>query len=171
MKTHIDLLALGVALLALGATVWQGNAQIKHNHVSVQPRMTSYFSNNGNDNKWGIYAVNNGMGTGFVESLEVFVDSKPMPDHMYGKFFSAITALKLNPMCFLIGGPRPNDSFQVGSEERLIEANPVVSKECALDKLALQAGSAGRLDYELVVKSIYGDRFKYRFSTNTQTEI
>ncbi|WP_166219958.1 hypothetical protein [Pseudomonas atagonensis] len=170
-STHIDKLALGVALLALGATIWQANAQIKHDHVSVEPRITSYFSNNGNKNQWGIYAFNNGMGNAFVESLEVYVDGKPVQDHQYGKFFSAVTELGLNPLCFLIGGPRPNDAFQVGSEERLIEANPKAPKECALNNLLLQTYARERVDYELVFKSIYGERFKYRYSKNSQVPI
>jgi hypothetical protein len=170
-STNVDKLALAVALLALGATFWQAQAQIKHNHVSVEPRITSYFSNNDNKDQWGIYAFNNGMGNAFVESLEVYVDGKAVPDHPYGKFFSAVTTLGLDPLCFLIGGPRPNDAFQVGSEERLIEANPKAPKTCALNKLLLQAHARKRVDYELVIKSIYGDRFKYRYSTNSQTAI
>lgn len=170
-STSVDKLALAVALLALGATFWQAQAQIEHNHVSVEPRITSYFSNNGNKDQWGIYAFNNGMGNAFVESLDVFVDGKAVADHPYGKFFSAVTALGLDPLCFLIGGPRPNDAFQVGSEERLIEANPKAPMTCALNKLLLQAYARERVDYELVIKSIYGDRFKYRYSSNSQSAI
>ncbi|WP_202369695.1 hypothetical protein [Pseudomonas sp. MWU318] len=167
----MDKLALTVAALALGATIWQGQAQIKHNHVSVEPRITSYFSNNGNKDQWGIYAFNNGMGNAFVESLEVYVDGKAVADHPYGKFFSAVNALGLDPLCFLIGGPRPNDAFQVGSEERLIEANPKAPKTCALSNLMLQKYANERVDYELVFKSIYGDRFKYRYSKNSQVAL
>ncbi|WP_448694950.1 hypothetical protein [Pseudomonas moraviensis] len=170
-STSVDKLALAVALLALGATFWQAQAQIKHNHVSVEPRITSYFSNNGNKDQWGIYAFNNGMGNAFVESVKVYVDGQPVPDHQYGQFFSAVTALGLNPLCFLVGGPRPNDAFTVNSEERLIEANPKAPEVCALNKLLLQAYASDRIDYELIVKSIYGDRFKYRYSKNAQVAL
>ncbi|WP_208101442.1 hypothetical protein [Pseudomonas koreensis] len=111
------------------------------------------------------------MGNAFVESLEVYVDGKAVADHPYGKFFSAVNALGLEPLCFLIGGPRPNDAFQVGSEERLIEANPKAPKTCALSNLLLQKYANERVDYELVFKSIYGDRFKYRYSKNSQAAL
>ncbi|MEB2654691.1 hypothetical protein SOP89_25285 [Pseudomonas siliginis] len=106
-STSVDKLALAVALLGLGATFWQAQAQIKHNHVSVEPRITSYFSNDGNKDQWGIYAFNNGMGNAFVESVKVYVDGQPVPDHQYGQFFSAVTALGLDPLCFSYWWPTP----------------------------------------------------------------
>ncbi len=42
-----DIVTLSIAVIALGLSIWQGNNQIEHNHVSVEPRVTSYFSNHG----------------------------------------------------------------------------------------------------------------------------
>lgn len=165
-KIKTDISALVVAIIALGFSIWQGNRQIEHNHVSVEPRFTSYFSNNGKEDQWGIYIFNNGMGTGFVKKLTVLVDGKDVPDHEFGKFYSAAKVLGLNVFCFLYGGPRENDSFQVGEEIFLIEAQPknqpLVPKSCAKDRLLLKKYQRERLNYILHVESIYGDEFKYR---------
>ncbi len=77
MKSYrLDLSALVVAIIALGFSIWQGREQVRHNHISVEPRLTSYFSIDGKQKLWGVYVINNGMGTGFVEELNVFVDGK-----------------------------------------------------------------------------------------------
>ena len=171
----VDISTLIIAIIALGFTIWQGREQIKHNHISVEPRFTSYFSNNSKEKKWGVYILNNGLGTGFVKELTVLVDGIEVPDHEWGKFYSAISALKLNPLCFLLGGPRKNDSFAVGEEIFLIEAQPentaLVPKSCATDRLLLMVYQKERLNYKLEIESIYGDRFDYIYSNNTQTKI
>lgn len=172
---RFDVSTLAVAIIALGFSIWQGREQIKHNHVSVEPRFTSYFSNSSKEKQWGIYIINNGMGTGFVNELNVFVDGVEVPDHEWGKFYSAISYLKLNPLCFLFGGPRKNDSFKVGEEVFLIEAQPedvpLVPKSCFNDRVLLIEYQKERLNYILEVKSIYGDEFKYMYSNNTQIKI
>ena len=172
----IDISTLTVAIIALGFTIWQGREQIKHNHVSVEPRLTSYFSTNGKEKQWGIYILNNGLGTGFVKELTVLVDDVEVPNHKWGRFYSAINSLELNPLCFFVGGPRENDSFKVGEEIFLIEAQPentaLVPKSCAQDRLLLMKyQQEERLNYKLEVESIYGDKFEYTYSNNTQTKI
>ncbi|EGQ7760021.1 hypothetical protein IO707_004464, partial [Vibrio vulnificus] len=168
MKFKIDLLALIVAVIALGLTVWQGVTQIEHNKISVEPRFNSYFSNHSNDGQWGVYILNNGMGTGFIKQLVVFVDGRVVAEHPLGQFYSAINELKLNPSCFLVAAPRKGDSFQTNNQEILIESNPNTDANCTQDKLLLMKYQKERFDFKLVVESIYGVEFEYRYSTNTQ---
>ncbi len=166
--------SLVVAIIALTFSIWQGRAQIAHNYVSVEPRVNSYFSNNGKEDQWGVYITNNGMGTAFVKSLDVYVDGKIVPNHKYGKFYSAVLKLNLNPGCFMMGGPRPNDSFQVGDEQFLIEAKEyttITPKSCPLNRLQLMEYQKTRLDYKLRIESIYGDLFEYHYAKNIQVGI
>lgn len=173
-KFTIDLIALFVAVVALIFSIWQGRTQIENNHISVEPRINSYFTINGKEHKWGIYVINNGMGTAFVSNLTVLVDGVPVSDHKHGKFYSAVIALKLNPLCFIFGAPRPNDSFQIGNEQLLIEGNidnPMTPKTCPIDYLKLEEYQQnGRLDYRLKVRSIYDDSFEYQYSKNQQVK-
>ncbi|MGL6260807.1 hypothetical protein [Vibrio sp. WXL210] len=168
MKSKIDILALVVAVIALGLTIWQGLTQIEHNKISVEPRFTSYFSNHMNDGQWGVYILNNGMGTGFVKQLEVLVDGRVVPEHPLGQFYSALSELNLNPSCFIIAAPRSGDSFQINKQEILIESNPQRSNDCNTDNLLLMQYQKSRLDYKLIVESLYGVEFEYQYSTNSQ---
>ncbi|WP_444905432.1 hypothetical protein ACJJIQ_09610 [Microbulbifer sp. ANSA003] len=173
-KYVIDFSALLVACIALGLTIWQGRTQIEHNHITLEPRINSYFSNNSKEGQWGIYLVNNGMGTGFVSDLIVLVDGVEVPENERGKFFSALIALNLNPLCFMVGAPRPNDSIQVGDEKFIVEATEeglLIPQSCPRERLRLMEYQRNRLDYILKIKSIYGDEFMYQYSKNEQVRI
>lgn len=65
-----------VAVFSLYFTQEQSKEQIKHNHISVEPRINAYVSNDGRINKSGLYIINNGMGTAFVSNITVMVDGK-----------------------------------------------------------------------------------------------
>lgn len=67
-----------IAMISLGFAIWQGREEIRHNHISVEPRINAYFSNDGRKNQWGIYAINNGMGAAFVNGITVTVNGKPV---------------------------------------------------------------------------------------------
>lgn len=170
-KHVIDLTAILISITALFFAIWQGRAQIVHNHISVEPRITSYFASDAREQKFGIYIFNNGLGAAFVKSLTVFVDGKEVPDHKWGKFFSAAVKLDLNPMCFLFGGPRPHDSFSVGKSIYLIEAQPNPPINCSGDQLMLMQYQETRLNYKLVMESIYGDEFEYTYWGNNQKRL
>ncbi|WBV21142.1 hypothetical protein [Pantoea piersonii] len=158
-----------IAVISLVFSIWQGHEQIRHNHISVEPRINSYFSNDGRTNKWGVYIVNNGMGTAFVKDIFVRVNGRSVDAIGGNIFLGAVQALGLNPECFVIGGPRPNDSFKVGEEIFLIEARGT-SNQCAGDNLRLREASQTphQLDFILDIESIYGDEFRYSYSKNKQ---
>lgn len=176
LSLHRDfiLAAIGIfiAIISLFYTIWQGREQIRHNHISVEPRINAYFSNDGRENKWGVYIINNGMGTAFVKDISVTVDGKPVNAVNNNIFHGATSALGLNANCFVIGGPRPNDSFQVGEEIFLIEARDQ-NPDCAADRLRLKWATEAphRLDFVLNIQSIYGDEFRYVFSLNKQNSL
>lgn len=161
-----------IAIISLGFAIWQGREEIRHNHISVEPRINAYFSNDGRKNQWGIYAINNGMGTAFVNRMVVMVDGKPVEPVDNNIFFGAVLALGLHAKCFVIGGPRPNDSFKVGEEIFLVEARGS-EKNCAEDRLRLKWASQNphQLDFVLGMESIYGDKFRYTYSLNRQVKL
>lgn len=39
-----------IASISVGFAIWQGKEQIKHNHISVEPRINAYFSNDSRKN-------------------------------------------------------------------------------------------------------------------------
>lgn len=161
-----------IAIISLAFAIWQGREEIRHNHISVEPRINAYFSNDGRKNQWGIYVINNGMGTAFVNGLTVTVNDKPVDAIDNNIFVGAIQALGLHAECFVIGGPRPDDSFKVGEEIFLVEARGL-DKNCAEDRLRLKWASQDphQLDFVLDTKSIYGDKFRYTYYQNRQVKL
>lgn len=170
-KSHIDKLSLAIAVCALGLSLWQGYQQRVQNHVAVEPRINAYFKLDGKTDQNGLYIFNNGLGPAYVESLEVTVDGEPVTDISYGRFGGAVQSMRLGTDCLTIGGPRPNDSLKLGEEIGLIEISKNAPSTCALTKLLLGAKIQQHLDFTLIVKSIYGDRFQYKFKNNIQTAL
>ncbi len=168
----LTMIGIFIAIVSLGFTIWQGKQQIRHNHISVEPRMNAYFSNDGRKNQWGVYIINNGMGTAFINNISVTVDGQVVKAVNDNVFVGAVKALGLDSHCFVIGGPRPNDSFKVGEEIFLIEERGTGS-QCAKDKLILKWASQPphKLDFVIDIQSIYGDKFRYIYSLNKQTAL
>ncbi|MBW5893152.1 hypothetical protein IM880_13105 [Pectobacterium polaris] len=173
LKTYRDsilaLTGIVIATISLCLAIWQGNEQIRNNHISVEPRINAYFSNDGRKNQWGIYLINNGMGPAFVSGITATVDGKPVEAINNNIFIGVVQALGLRVGCFVMGGPRPNDSFKTREEIFLIEARDT-DPECAVDRLQLMQSSMSpyRLNFTLDTESIYGDKFRYNFSLNQQ---
>lgn len=170
--TILAFVGIIIAVLSLWFGREQSREQIKHNHISVEPRMNAYFSNDGRTNKSGVYIVNNGMGTAFVSDITVTVDGKRVEPIADNVFLGAVQALGLDITCFVTGGPRPGDSFKVGEEIFLVEARGT-ERRCSGNALVLMsaASKTGRLDFVLDVESIYGDKFRYVYSQNRQTRL
>ena len=170
-KSHVDKLSLAIAVCALGLSLWQGYQQRVQNHVAVEPRINAYFKLDGKTDQNGLYVFNNGLGPAYVESLEVTVAGKPVMENSYGQFGGAVQSMRLETDCLTIGGPRANDSLKLGEEIGLVEISKNAPSACALTKLLLGAKIQQHLDFTLIVKSIYGDRFQYNFKNNIQTAL
>ncbi|MFG0803630.1 hypothetical protein [Leclercia sp. GLN_9] len=168
----LTIIGIFIAIISLVFTIWQGKEQIRHNHISVEPRMNAYFSNDTRKNQWGIYIINNGMGTAFIKKISVTVDGQEVEAVNDNVFVGAVKALGLDYNCFVIGGPRPNDSFKVGEEIFHIEDRETGS-QCAKDRLLLKWASQAphKLDFVIDIQSIYGDKFRYIYSLNKQAAL
>ncbi|QGT83979.1 hypothetical protein [Pseudomonas coronafaciens] len=170
-KLNIDRLSLAIGVCALGLSLWQGYQQKVQNHIAVEPRINAYFKVDGKTDQNGLYIFNNGLGPAYVESIEVTVDGRPVTDASYGRFGGAVDSMRLGTDCLTIGGPRPNDSLKLGEEVGLIEISKNAPSACAITKLLLGVKIQKHLDFNLIIKSIYGDRFRYNFKNNIQTAL
>ena len=65
-----------IALCALGLSIWQAQATLRHNHVSVEPRLSIYFSNDAKKGKFGLYVTNNGLGPAYIDQFRLLVNGK-----------------------------------------------------------------------------------------------
>jgi hypothetical protein len=163
-----NIATVSIALFAFGFSIWQGVIQRTHNHVSLEPRINAYYSNDGKEDQEGLYIINNGMGPAFVENFEVSVDGRAIPSGAPWKLGTAMIALGLDANCLTIRGPRPNDSFKAGEEMALIEISKGAPKTCSITAYRMRKAFTENLDFTLTVKSIYGDRFEYKLKENLQ---
>jgi hypothetical protein len=163
-----NIATVSIALFALGFSIWQGVIQRTHNHVSLEPRINAYYSNDEKADQEGLYVINNGMGPAFVEEFEVTVDGRVIQSDNLWKLGSAMIALGLDVNCLTIRGPRPNDSFKAGEEMALIEISKAAPKTCSITAYRMRKAFTENLDFILTVKSIYGDRFEYKLKGNIQ---
>lgn len=164
--------SLVVAVSALGLSLWQGYVQRQHNHVSLEPRINAYFQSNEGLGVTGLYVINNGLGPGYVEEIKIYVDGELIArsgqDQVW-VFSSALKPLGVSSQsCIAVAGPRPNDSLKVGEEIQLITLGKGSIHECLLARLELLQTDWSRLDFTFAVRSIYGDRFIYRYKGNEQ---
>ena len=151
--------AIIIALCALGLSIWQAQATIRHNHISVEPRPIVYFSSDAKKGKFGLYLSNNGMGPAYFDGFRLLVNGKHVSDPSLGVWPAYFKELNLNPLCFVFGSPYPKTSLRHGSEEILIEQNASAPIECAVDVLRLiQAFPSTQI--EIKYQSIYGDKFQ-----------
>ena len=159
-----------IAVIALVFSASQLYLQRVQNHVSVEPRLNAYYTNEAKLDNEGVHVINNGLGPAFVESLDVMVNGKKVEGAM--KFSEAARQLGLNPECLSTGEPRPNDSFKTGEEVLLMGVPKAGDRlKCAVTKLELLTMKPGSLDFIITVKSIYGDRFRYQLSKNVQVNL
>lgn len=158
---------VSIAVIALIFSASQLYLQRVQNHVSVEPRLNAYYTNEAKLDNEGVHVINNGLGPAFVESLDVMVNGREIEGSR--KFFEAAKSLGLDTECLSTGEPRANDSFKTG-EEILLLGVPKAgdSIKCAITRLKLGLLKPDSLDFILTVKSIYGDRFTYQFSKNAQ---
>lgn len=161
---------VSIALIALIFSASQLYLQRVQNHVSVEPRLNAYYTNEAKLDNEGFHIINNGLGPAFVESLDVMVNGTKIEGAR--KFSEAARQLGLNPECLSIGEPRPNDSLKTGEEVLLIGVPKAGDRlKCVVTRLELLTMKQGRLDFIFTVKSIYGDRFRYQFSKNVQVSL
>ena len=87
-KTMVELIrsniATIIALCALGLSIWQAQATIRHNHISVEPRPIVYFSSDAKKGKFGLYLSNNGMGPAYFDEFRLLVNGKNVTDPVLG---------------------------------------------------------------------------------------
>ncbi|MBA1191039.1 hypothetical protein G7Z99_18640 [Pseudomonas entomophila] len=158
---------VSIAVIALMFSASQLYLQRVQNHVSVEPRLNAYYTNEAKLDDEGVHIINNGLGPAYVESLDVLVDGKKVEGSR--KFFEAARLLGLDILCLSTGDPRPNDSFKTGEEILLLGVpKSKDALKCAKTRLDLLLLKSGSLEFLLTVKSIYGDRFTYQYSKNEQ---
>ena len=164
-ERFLPIAAFLISLVAIIISSVQYCAVTKHYHVSLQPRLHAYFSNEEQQNKFGIYLVNNGLGPAYIQKMKLYLDNDVLSETEFGSFQSLIRKLNLNPLCFVWGIIKTKDVSISNKEEHfLIRARNPGADECSVDKLALFFTNLKRIKIEIEFESIYGDQFTYTYN-------
>jgi hypothetical protein len=155
----LAVIAIIISLSSVIFTYQQMATTIKHNHVSVEPRLYAYFSNEEQKNQFGIYLVNNGLGPAYIEEIKIYLDDEVLPKPEFGFWQSFIKRSNLNPLCFVWRIPGKSTSIKSEEEYFLIRARTAKADECSGDKVIFFE-KLKQLKIEIAFESIYGDKFR-----------
>ena len=103
--------AVVISIAEFILSITQSCSTIRHYHVSLEPRLHAYFSNEEQRDRFGIYLINNGLGPAYLTEFQVYLDNKPVPVAVsgarallleqlgatMGDFGSLLDQLNLNP--------------------------------------------------------------------------
>ena len=96
-----------------------------------------YFSNEEQQDRFGFYLINNGLGPAYLTDFQVYLDNQPVPPAAFGDFQSLLEKLNLNPLCFVWVSFAKGTAVENGKEHLLIRARNPQADECSADKLGV----------------------------------
>jgi hypothetical protein len=84
-RTSVALMATFISISALGVSLYQAKLSRQQQLASVWPYLSigGYGSADSERQIWGIKVVNNGLGPGIIERVEMRLDGKPLPFEVF----------------------------------------------------------------------------------------
>ena len=156
--------AVVISIAAFILSITQSCSTIRHYHVSLEPRLYVYFSNEEQRDRFGFYLINNGLRPAYLTDFQVYLDNQPVSPAAFGDFQSLLEKLNLNPLCFVWVYYAKGTALENGKEHFLIRARKPQADECSIDKLGLFYANRKRIKIVLAFESIYGDKFTYTYT-------
>lgn len=168
----VSMSAIFISLMTLLTFIYQNNLLQKQAQLSVLPYLavgTNY--NNGDNPSFKLRLNNRGVGPAIIESQKIFYKGKTYEDDFYDFLKEHLPGLDtlddISNATFDLGHVLPS-----GEELTLIEAsnniqvvNLIASK---IEELSIEESG---LEYEVVYRSIYGQRWKITQSSNLPQEL
>lgn len=169
LGTYLSIFSVIISIIAVYFTFQQNSLTREHNRLSVIPHINSYFSDNRDEELFGVYIINNGLGTAIIKNLEVFVNGQEIDGDSEVKFHLAIKKLGLDESCFYILTPRNGDTMAINEELALIKIKNRAPK-CAIAQTYLFHKGIS-FNYIIYYESLYGEKFKYTYLDNEQVRL
>jgi hypothetical protein len=104
----VAIIALIVAICAVGVSVWQGYKTLEHFRILVKPHVDFAYYMQPDHKRPGLYVINSGLGPGVITKVELYLDGNPVTN--WNDMFHRIRAEKVSvwkthqPMWTEIGG-------------------------------------------------------------------
>ncbi|WP_432371962.1 hypothetical protein ACRPHP_13470 [Pantoea allii] len=109
-----------VALCALGLSFYMGWLQKNNYEISVQPYITIVPTVESAKNEYGFYLYNAGMGKGYVENVEYFLNGRKIQGSNLDALKQVVNYFGFNKECFSYGNPRKGDSVSLDEMNTLL---------------------------------------------------
>lgn len=116
-----------IALCALGLSVYMGWLQKNNYEISVQPYITLVPTVEPGKNQYGYYIYNAGMGKGYIESVEYYLDGRKVEGDNSSALVQVVSYFGFNKDCFAYGNPRKGDSITLDEMNTLLALGTGVS--------------------------------------------
>lgn len=151
---------LVTAIAALFLSIWQAQISIKHNHITVEPRLHFAFSVDSDKNQTGWYVTNAGLGTAFIQDFILYLDGKPLSDKRFGGFLDLFNRLYVDPRCFVIQWPAKGTAIEVNNSYGLFKIKDKVDDLNCDEAKNEMFKNLSRIKGKIVYESIYHDKFE-----------
>lgn len=147
-----SVVAVFIALLALGLTIWQAHMTRQHNYKSVKPLLSFERYRDPMDPGFGIYLINCGLGPAIIIETKFFVDGKEINKDKINPWFHVLNLLKINVPNIQTGFYENDSVISPGARSTLLtidkDTDPTIENQF---KLAIP-----RIGIEIYYESIYG---------------
>lgn len=165
-----------IALCALGLSVYMGWMQKNNYEISVQPYITLVPTVEPGKNEYGFYLYNAGMGKGYIENIEYFLNGRRIEGDNSSALAQVVSYFGFNKDCFAYGHPRKGDSVSLNEMNTLLVigtgASSLTQCKSSYDNFfkALRA-EHNAFTVRLKYRSIYNISYIYDSSDNSQKKL
>ncbi|WP_392440372.1 hypothetical protein AABD61_08360 [Edwardsiella piscicida] len=165
-----------IALCALGLSIYMGWLQKNNYEISVQPYITLVPTIDPEKNEYGFYLYNAGLGKGYIENIEYFLNGKQVEGDNLDALIQVVNFFGFNKDCFAYGNPRKGDSVSLDKMNTLITLGTGVDSLAQCKKTREGFYKALRnqnnaFTIKLRYKSIYNISYVYDSFNNSQRKI
>jgi uncharacterized membrane protein len=156
----IAIAAVIIAMCALITTIWQGKITKQHNILSVKPILSIVREFDTNNEKVGVYIINNGIGPAILTestiSNLITNSSYSLSDVSYRDLFKPKVNFENHHFCTL----GRNRSFLPNKKVWLVSKQLSAETENHQAEAAMLLSALGKLTIKLKYKSIYDESFE-----------
>ena len=165
-----------IALCALGLSIYMGWLQKNNYEISVQPYITLVPTVEPRKNEYGFYLYNAGMGKGYVENIEYFLNGRKIEGSNSEALVKVVNYFGFNKDCFSYGNPRTGDSVSLDEMNTLLTlGGGVVSlvqcKKTYEEFYKVLKGDDNEFTIKLRYRSIYNISYLYDSYGKTHKKI
>lgn len=165
-----------IAICALGLSVYMGWLQKRNYEISVQPYITFVPTVNPAKKEYGFYIYNAGMGKGYIQSVEYFLNGKKIEGDDLSALMQIVDYFGLNKNCFAYGRPRKGDSVSLDEMNPLLTLGEGVSVLPQCEKsykefYKVLSSKNNPFSIQIRYRSIYNISYLYDSVNNSQKKI